>query len=163
MPTMAFDSARNRFVTFESNTWQLEYTWLGTITTIGQSCKGSNGKLPSLWPLRTPQFNTNFELCLSEGPPRQGWILFLHPAQSFLDLGPHGAPGCAGYLTPGFLIAHVGFLSAAGHANPAPLFTVSNDLNLLGGSFHAQAFIHDPNANPAGWITTNGLKILVGY
>ena len=66
-------------------------------------------------------------------------------------------------MRPGFLLAWVGHVTPGGVWDPAPVIKVPPAMALLGADFHAQAFIHDPQANPLGVITSNGLKGRIGF
>ncbi|MBK8095755.1 MAG: hypothetical protein IPK26_01525 [Planctomycetes bacterium] len=136
------------------------------VSNYGTGCPGRQG-LPTLRGIGLPTIGTtSFELEAGNLPP---WTLVglllgfsdttWNGRQLPLDLTPWGMPGCVLLQDMRFdRLANNGTATTVGFAMPVPASAA-----FAGLRFFAQAFVHDPTANPAGVAATAGLRLEVGY
>lgn len=135
----------------------------GSIETLGQGCRGSNGTT-TLRGTGTPDIGNRFTLSAA-GMPRSGIALltFGLSKTSWLSLRlPFAlgttAPGCSIYAS---IDASEGFAtSSAGTWSRS--YTVPNNRTFIGLAFYQQVVAIDAAANTAGLTTSNGIGIEVG-
>jgi hypothetical protein len=135
-------------------------------TTFGSGCVGSSGQRPQIGARGFPSVGGAMQIDLF-GALSGGISLFVFGASRDgfaglplpLELPIVGlpAPGCFLLVEPTTLL--VGLNDAFGCANQplAVPFTPS----LRGATFHAQWFSLDPAANPAGFVPSTGLSLLI--
>lgn len=112
-----------------------------------------------------PAVARSFSLELADARPNAAALLafgfsntsFVGGALPF-SFAPLGAPGCSLLASPD--ITTVLFTNGAGET--ATMLTVPNSAALAGGEFYSQFLVVDGDANAFGFVSSNGLRIVVG-
>jgi hypothetical protein len=76
-----------------------------------------------------------------------------------IDLSAYGAPGCAVHVWLTFSAA--AFIDNLGIGSMSAICPIPNGLWAAGSQLFAQSVWCDPSANAAGWITSNGMRVMV--
>ncbi len=156
-----YDSSRNRFVSFKNGLiYTYETSRPASDQGFGSGCVGTAGA-PNLQtqPFGLPWIGDTLQLELTQLTPIILFPAFLVIGQDEIDvdLTPIQAIGCDLLVQPDFHILLANQFGAATASIPIPA-----DPALATQEFVMQGIAVDPLANPAGFTTSNGLRIVPG-
>ena len=140
------------------------FRFLAQHARVGKGCGISPA--PSLTGSTAPRIGRRFALGLSNLPPRRNGAMLVGASNQRwgkltlpFDLSSIGMPGCKLHSSGEI---QIGFTSSAAGKHQLAV-TLPRTATLLGSSFHDQAFVITPGANPAGIVATNAGNGRVGY
>lgn len=115
--------------------------------------------VPLLYSTSTPQIGDTFRVRLAQARPSSFALMLLGLSNGYwaghslpLDLGARGAPGCS--LLTAVDDAQLVLINSGGTGSY--VYSLPNDIYLLGMVFYNQYLVADPPANALGFVTTNG-------
>jgi len=125
----------------------------------------SHTAVPRLFSTSTPQINDVFRVRLAEARASSFGLLVLGLSDTWwnngplpLDLAARGAPGCQ--LLAAIDDAQLALTNAAGSASY--VYTLPNNIYLLGMRFFNQYLVYDPAVNALGFVVSNAGAGLLG-
>ena len=133
-----------------------------TYVRSGLGCGGSAGT-SELVPLDTPRLGCRQRVTLTNLPANAALLAtgFSTTVSALgplpLDLGPFGMPGCSLRIAPDLVTLVVG---SDGYATVSAMLSTAPAL--LGMTYHQQALVLDPGANPAGAVLSHAASAVIG-
>lgn len=136
----------------------------GSVVDLGPGCAGTAGT--PLLAATTARFGRSSTITVTNLPPSTaGWMAQGTSATSWFgnplpfSLAGFGAPGC-------WLRTSLDWLRDAGSSAAGSFSTtlpIANDPALVDTEFCLQYFVHDPGANGMGKVTSNTLRLQIGF
>jgi hypothetical protein len=162
MPTrwlgqLAYLPSRRSVLLYIRETWEYTPTNPADYSTFGGGCVGTAG-VPSLAQASFPWLGDTLMLRVDNLAPQMAVVLNLGSSISAwgplalpYPLAGIGMPGCWLLVSPDAHCAQPSTTGSATFRIPVP-----SDPSFVGRSFHNQALVLDPSANPLGLTTSNG-------
>ncbi len=127
---------------------------------FGESCMGSNNKLPSLDLTGSAMLGKSLTVSLTNALPSTAayFVLGLRQLSTPFDLALAGAPGCRLYISNDVILS----VATDSNGGFSSSFGVPNTASLVCTKVHAQMLPFDRQANPFGATATNYGRILLG-
>jgi hypothetical protein len=168
---------------FGSQVWgyPLDATWGGTARLYGNGAAATTGTLesnyglvmglreltntavPRLYSTATPMINDVFRVRLAQARASSFGVLVLGLSNTWwnnapLDLAARGAPGC--WLLASIEDTQLALVNASG--NGSFVYSLPNNIYLLGMRFYNQYLVYDPMVNALGFVVSNAGTGLIG-